>query len=210
MSKSSPEVVYRHLCDRLRVRIEFAEITLNSAAPEWQIVEIASLQGRKAVETISHMCLVATEHGFGELGIPRDAKMQWNAETVFESLRNKKIEILPSPSRMKLSDDPRYKAVFACVPENRLTYDDLIAIYRLFHEGLHDANPYRGIEKRGHFKNMIPEIGDAIARIRKFVWVHYIGIKGRGFGVDLKNTRGVTTVAPMSQIGEMPWNGAAD
>ncbi|MCR6733028.1 MAG: hypothetical protein NVV83_02525 [Afipia sp.] len=204
MAKLPPKEVYQQLCIRLRHRIEFAEAVLISSAPKWQIVEAVSLQGRKAIETIAHMCLVATEHSLGELGIPKDVKKHWNAETIFERLHKKNISVLPSPSRMKKSSDPRYKAVFEGVPENRLTYRELIALYQMCHEGLHDVNPYRLPESISYYEGLTPKLSQGIIRIKNFTWVHFIGIKGEGFAVDLRNTNGLTVVLPLSKIAELP------
>ena len=94
MTKQTPIQIYYQLCVRLRERIEFAESVANSSAPDWQIAETVSIQGRKAIETIAHMCIVATEHGLGELGIPQNVKKQWNAEIIFKGLKSKNIKVV--------------------------------------------------------------------------------------------------------------------
>ena len=204
MEKQPPHFVYRSLCQRLRQRIEFAEQVIGSTAPHWHIAETASLQGRKAIETISHMCLVAVEHGLGELGIPRDAKKHWNAETIFNRLKKKGINTLPSPSRMQKSTDPRWGSEFVGVPENRLSYDDLCEIYGSFHEHLHDINPYAVDASEDYYIEKIPVLSKSIDRIRRFAWIHFAGIKGQAFLVDLKNEYGITAVVPMSKKSDVP------
>jgi hypothetical protein len=80
------------LAKKLRTRIEFAEGVLTMQSHTSHIVETVSLQGRKAIETIAYMMLAATEHGFGRANMPRDVKSQWNAETVFERLKRKRLD----------------------------------------------------------------------------------------------------------------------
>jgi hypothetical protein len=203
MNNLSPQETYHELCSRLRHRIEFAETILGSSASTWQIAETVALQGRKSIETIAHMSLVATEHSLGKLGIPRDVKKHWNAEVIFERLNKRNIHILPSPSRMMKSDNPRFKAIFSGVSEYRLTYKELIELYRMCHGGLHDINPYAVANHQVFLDEIIPKLSEAIGRLKKFVWVHFIGIKGEGFAVDLKNHNGATVVIPLSKIAEI-------
>ncbi len=201
---SSSRDKYLALATKLRHRIEFAETILSLNVPASQKVETICLQGRRAVETIAYMCLVATEHGLGHLGIPRDAKKHWNAQHIFTSLKAKRIMTLPSPSRMEKSDDPRFKAIFAGVPEQRLTHDDLIEIYQTFHKGLHEPNPYVQPDESSFYATLLPHLSTNIDRIKRFVWVHFISIKGEGFAVDLHNTHGCTAVVPLSKTAEIP------
>jgi hypothetical protein len=204
MSKDSLEVLYRKLCTRLRERIESAERNLASTASIVQKVENTALHGRKAIETIAHMSLVAIEHGLGELGIPKEAKKQWNAETIFSRLERKEIEALPSPSGMSKSNDPRFKAAFLGISERRLSNAKLIEFYRLFHEPMHEDNPYRTADAEAKKLLLLPKFVHAIASLRDFTWIHFIGINGQGFVVDLKNEYGITVVRSVSKIADVP------
>lgn len=204
MKKHSPEALYRMLCSRLRQRIEAAERNLASNEALWQKVENVSLHGRKAIETIAHMCLAAIEHGVGELGIPQDAKHHYNAETIFKRLKKKQIDALPSPSRMSKSNDPRFKAVFSGTEEHRLCYDELIELYQLFHNAMHEPNPYKMPDAAAQYLSLLPRLSAAIGKIRNFSWVHFTAIKGRAFMVDLKNEYGRTVVSLAEKAGEMP------
>lgn len=204
MNTTSPQDKYLALAANLQKRIAFAERILSLGAPPSQAVETVCLQGRKALETIAYMCLVATERGLGPLGVPRDAKQHWNAEAIFRSLKKKSLNVLPSPSKMTPSSDYRFKATFIGIPENRLTYDELIALYRLFHRGLHEPNPYVTTADDAFYVNLIPELLGAVDRIKRFVWVHYIGIKGQGYAVDLYNTHGLTVVLPLTKTSDTP------
>lgn len=204
MATLSPLEKYRALATKLRDRIEFAEFILASQSPASQKAETVALQGRMAIETIAYMALVATEHGLGHLGIPRDAKKHWNAEAIFRRLKSKGLDILPSPSRMRRSRDSRYKWIFEGVSEGRLSYDDLIALYRQFHEGLHAPNPYVQPDDSSFYSRLIPAFNGNIGCLRKFTWVHFVGIKGQAFAVDLRNAYGMTVVMPLSKTAEMP------
>jgi hypothetical protein len=200
MKDSPPEVRYRALCTRLRGRIESAERNLASDESLAQKIENIGMHGRKAIENIAHMCLVATEHGLGELGIPQDAKQHWNAETMFNRLERRKINILPSPSRMHPSKDQKFRAIFAGVKEHRLSYKELVDLYRLFHEPMHEPNPYRTPDPNAQYRELLPKMAEAITKLRNFTWVHFISIKGEGFGVDLKNEFGATQVISLKRV----------
>jgi hypothetical protein len=194
MTKLTPIQIYYELCVRLRQRIEFAESIAVAKAPDWQIAEAISLQGRKSIETIAHMCLVATEHGLGKLGIPKDVKKQWNAEIIFKGLKSKNLKVRPVPIRVTASNRPGIKIDAEVISESALTYDDLIEIYKTFHEGLHDLNPYRKPPDDAHYSALTRDALKGIDRIRKCVWHHAIMIKGQAFFVDLKKSHEATAI----------------
>jgi hypothetical protein len=204
MTKQTPIQIYHQLSLRLRQRIEFAESVAVSSAPDWQIAETVCIQGRKAIETIAHMCLVATEHGLGTLGIPKDVKKQWNAEIIFKGLKSKNLKVRPMPISVARSSQPGFKIEASGVLEAALTYDDLIEIYQTFHDGLHDLNPYRTPPDSAHYSALIAKAREALARIRKCVWRHLITIKGQAFMVDLKNQHGEVATISMGRIAPLP------
>jgi hypothetical protein len=204
MTKQTPIQIYYQLCVRLRQRIEFAESLAVSSAPDWQIAETVSIQGRKAIETVAHMCLVATEHGLGTLGIPKDIKKQWNAEIIFKGLNSKNLKVRPMPITVALSNQPGFKMEAAGVPEAALTYDNLIEIYQTFHEGLHDLNPYRTPPDSAYYSALISEARESVDRIRKCVWRHFITIKGQAFMVDLQNQYGEVATISMGRVAPLP------
>ena len=55
------------------------------------------------------MCLVATEHGLGKSGIPKDVKKQWNAEVILLGLKSKNLKVRPVPVRLAPSSQPGIK-----------------------------------------------------------------------------------------------------
>jgi len=78
---------------------------------------------RETIEGIAFACLAATKNGLKH--VPRDAKGQWNAETILTSLKKKNIDTLPSPSIIRAATDEESKAnngvriVVDGVPERR-------------------------------------------------------------------------------------------
>jgi hypothetical protein len=204
MKHQFPDEIYATLARKLRSRIEFIESVSDLQAPTSQIVETVSLQGRKSVETIAFMCLVIMDHSLGQRSIPRDVRSHWNAETVFERLKRKGLQLLPSPSTIRRSSDPQYKLEVIGIPENRLSYDDLISIYRSFHDGLHEPNPYVQADEDEFYTKLLPVLRENISRIKDFIWRHFISIEGRGFLVTLKDTEGKFAVVPLDKIAEVP------
>ena len=95
---------------------------------------------------------------------------------------------------MSASKQPGIKMDAIGIPEAALTYDDLIAIYQTFHDGLHDLNPYRTPPDHSFYSSLTTRVLLQIDRIRKCVWHHVIMIKGQAFFVDLKNSFEVTAI----------------
>lgn len=204
--KSTAIEKYLKLASIYRRRVEFAETVLASSAPNALKAETACMQGRKIIETIAFMCLVAMQNSFGEIGVPSDVKTHWNASVIFMKLKKKNLNVLPSPSKMKPSDNLDYKSIFEGIPEYRLTYDELKGLYEDFHKGLHEPNPFSNFDDDKMYENLVQIASNAVEKLRKFAWVHFISIKGDGFMVDLKNTHDLTVVVPVSKLGELPEN----
>lgn len=89
MTSRLPEEIYKELCVLLRERIESAEKILLSSSSDREKVENACLQGRKAVETIAYMCVVAAGHSVGMNKLPRTARTQWKPDKIFQELIKK-------------------------------------------------------------------------------------------------------------------------
>ena len=161
-----------------------------SSLPRFAKAEQAAFHGRKIVEAIAFGCLVATENGLQQ--VPRDAKGKWNAEDIFLSLKSKKISALPSPSEIRLlnrgtEEESDVKAAIEGIPYKRLSYDDLIAIYRRFHVWLHELNPYTQPNRDSFHDANIESLNGDLARVRDFIERHFISINGKGFFATLWN-----------------------
>jgi hypothetical protein len=205
MSSVSPRDTYQALAINLRSRLDFAEhILANPFGRPLQTVETVSLQGRKCVEIMAFMMLVATEHAFGRANIPRDIRTQWSADPIFQRLKKKKLDLIPSPQRVSASNDPRYTWIIDGVAEHRLSYDNLIAIYRIFHVGLHEPNPYGQPIDDTYYASLISEIRKALTQIKNLTWRHMVFIKGHAFLCILSDDHGKVGVVSLDKTAELP------
>ena len=203
MKNLSPEDTYQVLAVNLRSRLDFAENTLaNPYKFAFQTVETVSLQGRKSVETIAYMMLVATEHAFGRANMPRDIRGQWNAEPIFKELKKRKLDLIPSPQRVTAPKDSPYSLVIEGIAEHRLSYDDLVRIYRVFHKGLHEPNPYAHSVDDAYYLNLLPEIHKAISQIKNLTWRHLVFINGHAFLCILSDDNGNVHVRGLDNLPE--------
>lgn len=129
----------------IRVRFDAIDALKYAQIEGFPRAELAAFHGRKIIEGIAFACLVATERGLST--IPRDAKGQWNAENIFNSLKKKGLTVLPNPSIIRQATESETKnnkvnAVIEGQPELNLSYEQLIHIYQRFHAWLHEVNPY--------------------------------------------------------------------
>ena len=200
MSSLPPRELYQALAVSLRSRLDFAERILSMNETPAQIVEPVSLQGRKCLELIAYMMLAATEHGFGKANVPRDIRTQWNAETVFERLKKKSLDLIPSPQRVSISADPGYALVIEGVAAHRLNYDQLISLFRLFHAGLHEPNPYVQPDSARHYADLLPKLREGIEQIKNLTWQHMIFIRGKAFICFLSDDHGRVGVTALDKI----------
>jgi hypothetical protein len=201
----NPRETYQALAVNLRSRLDFAESTLASPYKyAFQTVETVSLQGRKCVETIAYMMLVATEHAFGRANMPRDIRSQWNADPIFERLKRKGLDLIPSPQRVTASKDSRYSLVIEGIAEHRLSYDDLIGIYRVFHKGLHEPNPYVHPVDDAYYSALLPDLRKAIGQIKTLTWRHMVFIKGHAFLCILSDDHGNVHVTGLDKQSDLP------
>jgi hypothetical protein len=200
-----PRELYQALAVNLRSRLDFAEHVLAKPfARPFQTVETVALQGRKAIETIAYMMLVATEQGFGRAQMPRDVRTQWNAEPIFQRLKKKGLNLIPSPCRVSKSEDPLYAWVVEGLAEYRLSYDDLCEIYRTFHKGLHEPNPYVQPVDDAYYSNLVPELRKAIEQIKNLTWRHSMFIRGKAFLCILSDDNGKVGVLGLDKTSDLP------
>lgn len=172
----------------IRYRFETLSALSASSVPRFAKAELAAFHGRKIVEAIAFGCLVATDNGLKH--VPRDARGKWNAEEILLGLKSKKISTLPSPSEIRLAnrgaiDESDARAVIEGIPQNRLSHDDLIGIYRRFHAWLHELNPYTQPDRDAFHDEKIQSLNDDLKRIRDFIERHFISINGEGFFATL-------------------------
>ncbi|MGH9852326.1 MAG: hypothetical protein ACREBD_21005 [Blastocatellia bacterium] len=187
----------------IRNRLDLIEVVKSSQSNDFSRAETAAFHGRKIVEGIAFACLVAIENGIKH--VPRDAKGQWNAETILKSLKPKNIPTLPSPSILRNAsaveqESDNVKVVIEGVPERRISHDDLITIYQGLHRWLHEVNPYTEPDRESFYLKHGKLLWDDLARINRFIEKHFISISGEGFFCTLRdNVDGSTKVISLSR-----------
>jgi hypothetical protein len=196
--------IYADLMQVIRRRLDLINMLQNMHGDDFSRAESAAFQGRKTVEGIAFACLVATENGIKH--VPRDAKGQWNAETILKNLKKKKIDTLPSPSiirqptEQERTENSGVSLVIEGIPARRLSHDDLIAIYQRIHPWLHEANPYTEPDHSAFCAKHAASLWEDMAKINQFIEKHFISIGGKGFFCVLRdNQDGLTKVQALSR-----------
>jgi hypothetical protein len=209
---SQPVELYLDLMSVIRNRLDIVDRLASTTGRDYARGESAAFHGRKVIEGIAFGCLVATEHGLKH--IPRDAKGQWNAESILKSLSSKGLSIFPSPCVIRApSDDERarhnVKSVVEGVPERRLSVQALIEMYQRMHRWLHELNPYVSRDQSSFYAQHGHELWNDLSAINRFVEKHFISISGEGFVCVLRdNIDGQTKVLPLSKVEELDASGA--
>jgi hypothetical protein len=187
----------------VRERFDVIERLQTAATPTFAQAEAAAFHGRKIVEAIAFACLVAIQNGLKD--VPRDAKGQWNAEKIFESLELKGLFVLPSPSQLREVSfeeqrDNNVKAVIDGIPERCLTYTELVGIYQALHPWLHEVNPYVHPDHASFMSGRLEKLWADLNRLRLFVERHFISIRGKAFFSVLWDSQdGQTKVVSLSK-----------
>jgi hypothetical protein len=199
-----PGEIYADLMQVIRRRLDTIRILQTMQGDEFSRTESAAFQGRKVIEGIAFACLVATENGIKQ--VPRDAKGQWNAEKVFESLKKKGISTLPSPSIMRNAteeerrENPGLSVTIEGVPPRRLSHDELIVSYQHTHRWLHEINPYVEPDHVAFCAKNAATLWQDMAKVDQFIDKHFISIGGHGFFCVLRdNLDGQTKVQALSR-----------
>lgn len=194
---------YRSLMQTIAGRFDVIGQLKASQTADFARSESAAFHGRKIVEGTAFACLVAIENGLTT--VPRGAKGQWNAENIFNDLKKKGLEVLPSPSviRPATPDEEKehgVKTTIEGVPERRLTHDELIAIYKRLHDWAHELNPYT---QAGHDTFCVkhsPALWNDLGRLERFLERHFISIRGKGFYCTVRDKcDGQTKVLPLQK-----------
>jgi hypothetical protein len=195
---------YADLMQVIRRRLDLINMLQNIQGDEFSRAESAAFHGRKTIEGIAFACLVATENGIKH--VPRDAKGQWNAETILKNLKKKKIVTLPSPSivrqatQQERSDNGGVEIVIEGIPARRLSHDELIEIYQRTHRWLHEINPYTEPDYSSFCEKNARSLWHDLARVNQFIEKHFISIGGQGFFCVLRdNQDGLTKVQALSR-----------
>ena len=187
----------------IRDRLDVADRLASSSGGDFGRAEAAAFHGRKVLEGIAFGCLVATEKGLNH--IPRDAKGQWNAESILKNLNSKNINTFPSPSIIRnATEEERLRdnvtVVVEGIAERRIASADLIAMYQRMHRWLHELNPYVTQDRAEFYQSNGQKLWDDLSMINRFIERHFISIGGRGFFCVLRdNADNQTKVLPLSK-----------
>lgn len=198
-----PEQLYVDLMAAIRDRLNVIDKLASSTGDDFSRAEAAAFHGRKVVEGIAFGCLVATEKGLKH--VPRDAKGQWNAESILNGLDSKGLKTFPSPSIIRNSTDEERQrdnvtVVVEGVPERRIPTAEIIAMYRRMHRWLHELNPYVAKDRATFYSQNGQQLWKDLSMIDRFIERHFISISGYGFFCVLRDsTDGSTKILPLSR-----------
>jgi hypothetical protein len=204
----APLALYIDLMATLRARLDTIASLGAAEGNDFSRAETAAFHGRKVIEGIAFACLVAVQNGLKR--VPRDAKGQWNAESIFKNLQSKNISTLPSPSILRAATESERKSanvkiVIEGVSERRITHAEIVAMYRRLHYWLHELNPYTSQGHAGFYSTNGRELWTDLAKLDGFIERHVISISGEAYFCVLRDSKdGRTKVLPLSKVAELP------
>ncbi len=199
----TPDQQYECLMATIRHRLDIIEMLQPVSMDAFLKAETAAFHGRKVVEGIAFGCLVAVENGLKH--VPRDAKGQWNAGKILESLYSKNIKVFPSPSIIRTATESErtennVSTVVEGTPDRRLSHDDLKAIYTRLHKWLHEMNPYIETDREAFIDQNENTLWEDLFKVHHLVERHFISIGGNGFFCTLRDSQdGRTKVVMLSR-----------
>lgn len=205
MEKTSKEL-YLELMQVVRNRFDFIDAIKDIGTDDYGKSEIAAFHGRKIIEAIAFGCLISTNNGLNF--IPREAKGQYNAETILVALNKKDIDTFPSPSFIRKATEKEINqlnvtAVIEGIPERRISREELIKKYQRLHVWLHELNPFTKAGHEQFYKNHHDQLWKDLEEIRLFIMAHFISIKGEGIYCILKDKiDGLTKVGSLSKASD--------
>lgn len=193
----------------VRGRLDIIGELKGSKGNDFLRAETAAFHGRKVLEAIAFGCLVAVENGINV--VPRDAKGQWNAETIFKNLRKKGLEVLPSPSIIRAATPTEQRELQVRVtiegqPDRLMSLDELIAVYQNLHAWLHEVNPYTHTSQKAFYEKGEIKLWADLEKVRCFIHKHFISIRGAGFFCVIQDDfDGETKVIDLSKQEDLPY-----
>lgn len=186
-------VAQRYLdnCYVIKLRLIWSRRQLEECASLIEFENII-LSIRKIVEGLAFCSLISAEVRVGE--VPRQIRNNWNAEDVFQFLRQRSMLILPDFARLSLEqeggagDSPSmWKLAINASKDDEV--DRLVTIYRQCHKFLHEFNPYLGHPLRDDaFANLLAENCERLKRDHMWIWnrfwQHSIRMEGKMFFIN--------------------------
>lgn len=206
---TSPVEKYRRLMRVMRGRFDMIDLLKASAGDRFLVAEACAFHGRKIIEAIAFGCLVAIEHGLGE--VPRDAKGKWNAEKIFDSLERKNLgTAFPSPSIVRkptaeeLVTHGKLGATVEGQPERRLELSALKKAYVDLHRWNHELNPYVDDGRQEFLDKHEKALWLILGNLRRFMERHTISIRGKMFFAVLKDSAdGQVKVINLTKVSDL-------
>ena len=132
-------------------------------------IESIYLQYRKMLELIALGSLVANKEVFSK--VYQDFAKYWNAELLVKDIERLNPDFYPRPIIQTPSSQPGVKMEWADRPNDFLTKDDLIKLYKKCGAIMHSGNPYGSQVDYGYYESTVPHWG---TRIMNLLNAHYI------------------------------------
>jgi hypothetical protein len=132
-------------------------------------IESIYLQYRKMLELIALGSLVANKEVFSR--IYADFSKYWNAELLIKDIERVNPDFYPRPIIQKPSSRPGVYMDWDERPNDYLTKDDLIKLYKKCGAIMHSGNPYGSQIDYGYYESMVGHWG---SRIKNLLNAHYI------------------------------------
>jgi hypothetical protein len=132
-------------------------------------VEAIYLQYRKILELIALGSLVANKEVFSKMY--RDFAKYWNAELLVKDIERINPDFYPRPIIQQPSSRPGVKMEWAQRPDDYLTRDDLLKLYKKCAAIMHSGNPYGSQVDYAYYEKMTVHWG---IRIMNLLNAHHI------------------------------------
>lgn len=132
-------------------------------------IEAIYLQYRKILELIALGSLVANKQVFSQFY--QDFAKYWNAELLVKDIGRINPDFYPRPIIQQPSSRPGVKAEWAARPDDYLTRDDLIKLYKKCAAIMHSGNPYGSQVDYAYYESMTAHWG---IRIMNLLNAHHI------------------------------------
>lgn len=132
-------------------------------------IESIYLQYRKMLELIALGSLVANKEVFSK--VYQDFAKYWNAEFLVKDIERVNPDFYPRPIIQKPSGAPGGKIEWSDRPNDYLTKDELIKLYKKCGAIMHCGNPYGSQVDYAYYESMVAYWG---TRIMNLLSAHYI------------------------------------
>jgi hypothetical protein len=126
-------------------------------------IESIYLQYRKMLELIALGSLVANKEVFSR--VYQDFAKYWNAELLVKDIERVNPDFYPRPILQKQSAVPGVKMEWSDRPNDYLTKDELIKLYKKCGAIMHSGNPYGSQVDYAYYERMVADWGMRIMNL---------------------------------------------